>query len=997
MVFPTLRFGPRRALIAAALLAWGQAAAADDGNQVFDRFGPARGIPNANVTAALQTHDGYLWLATGGGLVRFDGIRFTVFRPSNAPAFLDPLILSLKEDHEGDLWIGTGRGLLRRHAGVFSRIGLEAAAVAALAEDRAGRIWIGTHEQGLQCWESGRLRAASEVPLPDNFVTCLAVDGRDALWIGTGSPGVVRLQGGRAERLFIAGEIGDHTSAIAEYPDGTLWFGSHDGNLFRVRVGSIDRFGAAEGLPRREVTDLRPGGHGGLWVAAGGLYFLADPAGRRLRALPGLPVQNLAQVFEDREGTLWLCAREDGLIRSRTIPYRSIGLEQGLPGGEVRTVAEDADGNLWAAMFHHGMIRAGRDGSVETFSLRDICPNDDPSVAYPAGDDRVWIGGPGPLQLWRNGEPGTAFAAATGVRGIFRDRSGAFWFGTDDHGVFRWQSGALSPVEVNGRSIPHATSFAEDHNGTLYIGSWSEGLFRVTAKSMTAVAQKDGLPSNEIRSVLVDREDRLWVGFRSHGLALWADNRWCTSDAIAEAVADHVSGIIDDDDGRLWLGTAAGVFWAEKAGLVEACRHGVAPTLHFAGLGDAVPPVQTWSGAQPVAWRMADGRLAFASRQGIFLADPRHLPTNPVPPPVLIESILADRATKDVQGTVTLPAGTRQLSISYTAPSFVNANRVAFRYQLNGYDRDWVDAGDRRSAAYGSLPPGRYRFQVKASNSDGVWNDSGAGLEIVQAPWFYQTRWFGGALVLAAAAASWGLYRWSHRRLRARLDQLEQRQATERERQRIARHLHDDLGANLTEIGLFAEAARRRQTLPAALEDVEVLSERVREMIESLDAIVWAVNPANDSLDQLATYLSEYFQQLFSRSAIRCRLEVADDLPACPLTPDERSDVFLAAKEAMHNILKHSGATEARLELRMEAGRFHLVLTDNGRGFDSTAVSRRRNGLSNMRSRVAGLKGELRVESAPNQGTRLTLIIPFDTRLSPSCPPPSPLSKTTPP
>jgi len=982
MAIPVPRFALGRWLVACSLFACVLGAATPDpGNLVFDTFGPVQGMPNANVTDVLQTRDGYLWLATGGGLVRFDGVSFTAFRPSNAPAFLTSLILALVEDRQGDLWVGTNQGLVRLHAGVFQRVGLAQDAVSALAEDSSGRVWIGTHDHGLYCWEKGALRVADSVPLPTPFVTCLAFDRSGALWVGTDTPGIVRYRDGRAERLFTDGELGDHVRSVAEFPVGTLWFGSHDGNLYRVRVGSLQRWGAAQGLGRQEVSALRPAARGGLWVAAGGLYFLPNADGGTLKPIAGLPAHNLAQAFEDREGTLWLAAREDGLIRGRTIPYRAIGTEQGIPTAEVRTVAEDERGGIWAALFHHGMARVDPDGSIQTYSLSEWCPNDDPSVVYPAGQGSVWVGGPGPLQLWRKPGDATGFPEAPGVRGIFRERGGDFWFGTNNSGVFRWKSGRLAAVRINGQPIPHATSFAQGGDGAVYIGSWSAGLFRVSGDEVAVAAGDSSLPSKEIRSVLVDRERRLWVGMRSHGLALWAGDRWCTSEALAEAVADHVSAIVDDDGGRLWLGTAAGIFWADKSALAEACRRGAAPTLHLAGLGDAVPPVQSWSGAQPVALLAADGRMVFATRQGIFLADQRHLPTNPVPPPVLIEAVSADRMLLDRQGPVALPAGTRQLTVAYTAPSFVNASRVAFRYKLDGYDRDWVDAGMRRTAIYGSLPPGSYRFEVKASNSDGVWNDSGAGLAIVQQPGFYQTRWFAAVLVAAGAAAAWGLYRWSHRRLQSRLEQLEHRQATERERRRIAKHLHDDLGANLTEIGLFAEAARRRQTLPAALEDVVVLSERVRDLIGSLDAIVWAVNPANDSLDQLAAYLSEYFQQLFSRSTVRCRLDVADDLPAFPLTPEERSNLFLTAKEAMHNILKHAAATEARLQLRMEGSFFHLVLTDNGVGFDPAAASRRRNGLENMRSRVAELKGELRIDSGPGRGTRITLVVPFAHRI----------------
>jgi signal transduction histidine kinase len=302
---------------------------------------------------------------------------------------------------------------------------------------------------------------------------------------------------------------------------------------------------------------------------------------------------------------------------------------------------------------------------------------------------------------------------------------------------------------------------------------------------------------------------------------------------------------------------------------------------------------------------------------------------------------------------------------------------VLFHSKLEGYDADWVDAATRRSAFYGSLPPGDYTFRVRARNSDGVWNETGASVAIVQLPYFYQTTWFAWLLAAGVAAVGWGLYRWSNRRLRLKLERLERERAMDNERRRIAQDLHDDLGASLTEIGLFADATRRTAP-PAEQANLDHLGQRVRTLVGSLDAIVWAVNPANDSLDHLVVYVGELFQELFRPSAIRGRMDVAAGIPRLPLTAEERSDIFLTTKEAMNNILKHSGATEVWLRVRMEAERLQITLRDNGRGFDpATAMVAGGNGLANMRTRIARARGTLEWRTAPGEGTEIVIVVSF--------------------
>jgi signal transduction histidine kinase len=342
--------------------------------------------------------------------------------------------------------------------------------------------------------------------------------------------------------------------------------------------------------------------------------------------------------------------------------------------------------------------------------------------------------------------------------------------------------------------------------------------------------------------------------------------------------------------------------------------------------------------------------------------------------------VRVDRQEVGHAGGVTLPAGARTLTVDYTGLSFVQPRRVRFRHKLDGYETEWTEADTRRTAVYGQLPPGRYTFRVTACNNDGVWNDTGQALAITQLPYFHQTRLFYGLLGVVAVVSAWGVSRWFHRRLRARVERLEREQAMENERRRIAQDLHDDLGASLTEIGLFAQTAVPGAS-PEVRRDLEGLAQRARALVRSLDAIVWAVNPANDTLEDLATYLAEYCQDLFSRSAIRARLDVAPEIPRRMLTAQQRSNLFLVAKEAMNNVLKHSGAAEVWLRVAVTGAEFVVSVEDDGRGFDLAGPEAGAgNGLANMRRRGEQSGVVVSIRSEPARGTTVRIVLRLSER-----------------
>lgn len=946
----------------------------------FNTFGRELGLPGTVVSVAVQTRDGYLWVGTPAGLGRFDGVRFVGFHPSNIPALPSDLIHCLREDRAGTLWIGTGKGLVRYRDGHFAATELTGVAVRALAEDREGNVWAGTLGHGVHVFRGDRMERFRADSIPaDGRVRALFVDSADRVWVALEkSRGVLRSESG-AIRSFDAGDASfSEILSICEHPRGTLWFGTQRNGLFRLVGDELTHFGAADGVTGKPIFDIQRARDGGLWLAAGVLQHVRDPARVAVTSISGLPNENVRAVCEDSEGGVWLCASAEGLTRMHETQYRLISSDDGLPGNNVKTVSEDRAGNLWLAVQGEGVVQViAGDGVISERSPAGF-PGPDPAVVFPARDGSVWAGTNSHLWVRREGA-WKQYSDLRFVRGLYEDRQGAMWVGTESTGVFRHEQGQFSEVKTSaGGSIRFATSFGEAADGTMVIGTWRSGIYEMRAGGTTVHDHAHGLPSDEVRAVYSDDEKRLWVGFSGRGLAVFDGGRWLNPDLLTQALGGQVSAIAEDERGRLWLGTLAGVVWAQKDELLAWMRDGTsAAPIHALAVGDKTRAIPVWSGGQPVVWRTAAGNLLFATRRGVVAVDPRRAAFNRVPPPVHVERVFVDRRAVDPTAAVRMPAGVRSLTIDYTALSFVQPARVRFSYKLAGYDAGWVDAGARRTAYYNRLPPGEYSFQVRACNSDGVWNTAGAQVAVIQLPHFYETRWFYALFVAGAGLLGWSLYRWSHRQLRFRLERLEHEHAMENERRRIAQDLHDDLGASLTEIGLFAEAARRTAT-PEARPQMYFLSERVRTLVGSLDAIVWAVNPANDSLDQLVAYVGEIFQELFRHSGIRCRLEIAADIPRYALTAEERSNLFLTAKEAMNNILKHSGATEAWLRIAMVGGELRLRIADNGRGFDPAAPAAvEGNGLANMRARLQRMRGTIGLRSIPGQGTEIEIVVSF--------------------
>ncbi|HWI58234.1 MAG TPA: two-component regulator propeller domain-containing protein, partial [Bacillota bacterium] len=600
----------------------------------------------------------------------------------------------------------------------------------------------------------------------------------------------------------------------------------------------------------------------------------------------------------------------------------------------------------------------------------------------------LWAGTAGAgLYAWR----GQGFTAASAERleanvlAVHELADGTLWIGTET-GPARLADGRwIWAARELGVNIPHVRCFAQTPDGALWFGSLGGGLARVLAGRLTLWRKADGLASDYVWSLHAEPDGTLWVGTYGGGLSRFKHGQWATLSSRQGLPSDVICCILNDDQGNLWMSSYAGIFSVACVDL-DSCAEGRLKALSCLRLDsdDGLNSLEMSGGCQPAGCRTADGRLWFATSKGLAVVNPATLHRNQLPPPVRIEEVLVDeqffeegrrQGGRDKAGAaaspslrppsgLSLPPGKNRLEIRYTGLSFGGADKVRFKYKLHGLDDDWVEAGPRRFAFYSQVPPGDYLFRVKACNSDGVWNETGVSLPLVVAPFFWQVYWFQALALLSLLAGVGGAIALVQRRQhRRQLHALQVQQALEQERVRIAQDIHDDVGSGLTQLLLLGKLAQRPALSPEQVRlQVATMTQRTRDIVRAMDEIVWAVNPQNDSLANLGSYLSTWTQEFLDAAGMRCRLDLAPELPPIPLRVQIRHNLFLAVREALNNAAKHSGATEVWLRVHWAESALHLSIEDNGRGFEPDAAAAG-NGLTNLRDRLQAIGGRCEIQS----------------------------------
>ncbi len=993
-------------LLAVALPgAWAASPGFFPGSHHIENWHIDDGLPQSSVTAIYQSRDGYLWLGTRNGLVRFDGVRFKVFSPDTMPGFPGNRITC-----------------------VF--------------EDSRGALWFGLEGSGVGCLRGGEVTVPAQLGVADNTVNCIAEDPRGGLWFGTMRGDVVRYAGGKAQSLGQAeGLPGDPVRGLVLDAEGTVW--ASTARWFGCVKN--ERFERHPWVASGDVA-LAPRRQGGVWLAdQKGLAQLTSHDGSMaIKFTEGLMTSDAAQILmEDRKGAVWIGASGRGLIRLFEGRVETIGVKDGLGAATVLAACEDAEGNVWVGTLNGGLDRL-RQRVFEVLDARNGLPQDNVASVCEDADEAVWLGTAGGLFAVRKEGGITHYGTPQGlaneqVTAVWEDRQRNLLVGTWGGGIFRRRGERFEPFGLEqGFDGKFIRAIYEDPRGRLWVGTQLKGAYCFEETGVKNYDAASGLAHSDVRAIVCDRSGAVWFGTGGGGLSCLRDGQFTTLTTAQGLPSDFVRVLLEDENGVLWAGTSRGLahcragkitalqtqhglpdnvisqifkdrrrtFWfGSNRGIfrvatreLELAVEGQMPTVRCSTYtkADGLSGRECNGGNQPSGCQTRDGRLWFPTPQGVAIVDPANLRLNARPPTVLIEDAYGDGrllkvdpppeetgATESVtdrtrpEAQLRVPAGCKRLEIQYTGINFTAPRRVQFKYRLTNYDSDWIDAGDERTAIYGNPPPGQYMFEVRAVNSDGVWNELGSGLAVTVLAPYWRTWWF---LSLSTAGGlgiiAYGVRQVSVRKLQRTIATLEQEHALAAERSRIAADMHDQLGSRLTQISLLGELARREIASPEAVSrQLDKITTESREVAKSLDEIVWTVKPSNDTLDRTAAYIVHFTEEFFESTPVRCRLDVPATLPAHVLSAERRHHLFLAFKEALNNVAKHAQATEVGVRLAVVPEGIELTISDNGRGFATAGTGG--NGLQNMRARIEALGGRFELSSRPGAGTRLTFHIPM--------------------
>jgi ligand-binding sensor domain-containing protein/signal transduction histidine kinase len=917
------------------------------------------GLPQNTVQALVQTQDGFVWLGTEVGLVRFDGNGFQVFDKNTTPALPGNDVRYLLATKDGALWIGTSDGLARWKDGAVtaftSQDGLPGNVILGLGEDQLGQFWVWTDQAQARLdgnrWKVDAIGGGGVSP----SVRVIPAQG----WLPQSSPNGERVLANKSALQVMRGvKVVAHLAVGHELPGS------------RIQVVFADREGA-------------------LWIGTnGGLARWVDGKVQLLPVGDPLAKANVLTLMEDREGNLWVGTEADGLHILRDQRFRTFGTREGLSSDATTTVVEDGAGKLWVGTSGGGLNVLRRNGvepgAASTFAVRDVLLSDVilSLAAAPNGD--LWVGTPDGLNRIRGGAV-DSFTSADGlpddfIRSLLADADGSLWIGTR-RGLAHWTfQGGRTGATLSGahlETFTHANglgsdlvgAMARDSHGDLWVATFA-GLSRLHGGKIQNYTTADGLSSNVVTALQARKDGSLLIGTQDHGWNEWDGQRFSAAkdDGLDQTT---IHAILDDGAGHLWFATGNGIARCDGDGMGSGMQEkGCAHWIEF-GAADGLRSRETATNSHPSAWRSRDGRLWFATPKGLVEVNPAHFPVNTIPPPVALEKFTVDDALMPLHAAgpwLRIEAGHVHFEFDYAGLSFVAPQKVRYRYMLDGFDRNWTEAGTRRTAYYTNIPPGRYTFRVQAANNDGVWNTEGAALAFELRPHFYQTIWF-YALVLAAMVGMVVLLQ-KRRLMRAEREF----NAVLGERNRIAREIHDTLAQGYVGISVqlevLAELLRLSKT-EAATKHLDLTRGYVREGLADARQSIWALRSQDSGESTLPVRLRRLVE-IEDGHGLEARFSIFGAYRALP--PETEREILRVAQEAIHNVKKHAGAKHLFVQLEYGPAAIALEVRDDGRGFvQDTATAPGHYGLTGMRERAATIRGTLEVTSEPGAGTTVRL------------------------
>jgi ligand-binding sensor domain-containing protein/signal transduction histidine kinase len=927
------------------------------------------GLPEDTVQAIQQSQDGYLWIGTTGGLLRFDGSHFQLFNHANVPALADNSIFCILAARDGSLWIGTeGGGLLHLKDGAFhaytQAAGLSNDFVRSLLEDDQGRIWIGT-DNGLFQLVHDQLRQVDTSPYTFALaVHAIVEDGERRVWVG-GSALLVFAQTGVSTMRLPGRDSENRVKSILETQDGTIWVGTV-GGLNRLVKGAFEPVEQIKGT----VRTLRQTADGTLWIGSigHGLYRYAKGQFSVWTSADLLPSSTVLSLFADTQQQVWI-GTQQGMVRLSKTPVSVISLP-GETDASSGTIFADPNGTVWLASsgvfaIHDGVARPYKFPKIPDVAIRTVFRDR-------SGD--LWLGtdGNGVYRLTHSGVihyTAPARLVNNFVRAFLQSRDGAVWIATDE-GVSRIAGNETQNYqERDGLAYFSTRALVEDSDGDIWIGT-DHGLSHLHAGAFIHDAATAALAEEKIWSILEDRNGALWFGTRGHGLFLYQNQRIISFTTAQGLANNNIYQVLADRRGTLWLSgpNTISSFPSPSRELGPADMHlkvSVYELPYDAG------PVQMCGGEQPSGSVAPDGDIWFVGSKGAVHV----LPTPQVrvaPPRALLTGVNADGRELSTASPLVFPASLSRLEIAFAPLLLRSQDDVRFRYQLEGFDKNWIYAGTGRTASYTNLPAGKFRFRVATYEVNNPTAISEVSFGLQKKPHFYGTWWFLTLCLFAAALLIWAIYQSRIRLLRLRF------KAVLEERSRLAREMHDTVIQGCTSTSALLEAISSLQRGNIALQEnlLDHARMQVRATIDEARQAVWNLRHKEDSVADLGRSAAA----IAARTSEEFGISVGCMEEGCPfrMRGSLARELLMVIREAVYNGALHGKPKRIQIKLVYSRDTLESSVTDDGCGFDLAARKAdgaQHYGIEGMRERIERMGGRIGIMSAPHQGTTVSFNI----------------------
>ena len=946
-------------------------------NYSVDYWREAQGFPSTRIRSIVQARDGYLWMATYSGLVRFDGVSFTLFNLKTGSLRYDE-VWGLKEDRDGGLWIGTyGGGITLLKDGRFTTFttadGLPDDAIRTLDVDPDGNLWAGTL-RGACRYSHGKFTSFTRKDgLSNDFVTSICAASGQGIFAAAGNKFHRLVDGRFVVQPAVIEEKEGRISNITAGHDGSIWIAFEGGTVKRLKGGLVEKF-EAEKASNTADSRVYEDRQGNVWMGSGdGLRKLRNGKFEVFsRGRAGSDLGVVLSLCQDREGSLWIGLETNGLARLKRSQVATLSDEDGLPHNSVLTAFQDSKGDVWIGTAT-GFSKWSAE-RITSYTELDGSPIRHVSSIAEDRDGHLWIGAGGQIfKIMRDGRfvKDPDWRRVFEIKTIYRDPVGRMWVGTDGDGLFRIEQGRTTAYRIeDGLASNQVQGILCDRQGDLWITTFGGGVSRYDGGKFTTYTVRDGLGSDRVVADHEAEDGSLWFATRG-GLSRFKNGRFRTYTIQDGLPVNQISGILEDRKGNFWFSCSQGLFKVKKSEFddIDLGKIGRV-TCHLYGVGDGLRSSAFAAGYQPNAWKTTDGALLFTSLKGLVAVDPERTSFNGLIPPVSIEKVLINTKPAETDRDAVIPPGEGEVEIHYTALSYLAPEKMQFKYRLDGFDNEWVDAGTRRFAHYASLPHGKYTFRVIACNNDGIWNEAGASYTFSLEPHYYQTAWFFVLCAALAVLAGYGFYRIRVNRMKAEFA------AVTAERNRIAREIHDTLAQGFAGISVQLEAGKQMLfDSPRLVEGhLDQANELARGCLEEVRRYVWNLRHRDEGKGDVAARLLDLARTIAGGTPLNLKTS------GTPRQLSEATESILLriGQEAILNAVRHAHAGRIEVELAFESGGVRLSVRDDGCGFDQEKVGDNGHfGIIGMRERANQLGGSFAVNSAPGRGTKVEVMLPL--------------------